>query len=55
MKTIPIGTYKVGTHGARTVINMPNNTAGMRFSRQVWRDGRIVFIPRLEVEPDENK
>lgn len=46
--------YKVGNHGQRTVINMPSGTVGRKYSRQMWKDGRIVFIPRLEAEPNED-
>ena len=46
--------YKVGTHGARTVINMPSNTAGQRYSRQVWKDDRVVFTPVKEAITNED-
>jgi len=49
-----IKVYKVGTQGARCVINMPPNTEGKRFTRKIWADGRIVFEQVKETEQNGN-
>jgi len=46
--------YKVGTQGARCVINMPAETEGKRFTRKIWADGKIVFEQVKEIEQHGN-